>query len=192
LDTSSHATPAPQHRGSHRPATTQEARAQALQGHILTEAGFAQGYVVLKPGRWLWRFWLELERFNDALQRVETHTFTLLGNRQTDFLPHIQAFQAALADYRITTRRLTYHANTLAAGRAKELATLTQQVLDAWRDAPSPPACGDAPPPNDLAADDPLQNAAAGAAAPPLVPDLITLFGPSLTEERATAQGETA
>jgi hypothetical protein len=123
---------------------------------------------------------------------VETHTFTLLGNRQTDFLPHIQAFQAALADYRTTTRRLTYHANTLAAGRTKELETLTQQVLDAWRDDPSPPARGDAPPPNDLAADDPLQDAAAGAAAPPLVPDLITLFGPSLTEECAPAQGETA
>jgi hypothetical protein len=164
--------------------TTQEAREQALQEHILTEAGFAQGYVGLKPGRWLWRFWLELERFNDALQRVEANTFTLLGQRQVDFTLHIQAFQAALADYRATTRRLTYHANTLASGRVKDLEHLTQQALGAWRDDPSPPPFADPP----------------GAAAPPAAapvadvprpaPDLTTWYGPSLAEERAAAQRE--
>ena len=180
-----------------RPVTTQEAREQALQNHILTDAGFAQGYVVLQPSRWLWRFWLDLERFNAALQRVETQTFTLLGNRQTDFLPHIQALQAVLDDYRATTRRLTHHAHTLAAGRVKDLAPLTQQVVDAWRDDPSPPERRDDPspadlPPDALAADDPLPEALAGAETPPPGPDLTTFFGPSLAEERAAARVETA
>jgi hypothetical protein len=170
-----------------RPVTTQEAREQALQGHILTDAGFDQGYVVLQPSRWLWRFWLELERFNAALQRVETQTFTLLGNRQTDFLPHIQALQAVLDDYRATTRRLTYHATTLASGRVKELEHLTQQVAGAWRDDPPPPThFADLPP------DDPSPDALAGTEAPPQGPDLTTVFGPSLVEERAAARaGET-
>jgi hypothetical protein len=180
-----------------RPKTTQEAREQALQGQILTDAGFAQGYVVLQPSRWLWRFWLELERFNSALQRVETHTFTLLGNRQTDFLPHLQAFQAVLDDYRATTRRLTQHAHTLASGRVKDLAPLTQQVVDAWRDDPSPRLRGDDPSPDDLppdalAAADPLPAAPAGVEPPAPVPDLTTFFGPSLAEERAAARVETA
>jgi hypothetical protein len=170
-----------------RPKTTQEAREQALQGHILTDAGFDQGYVVLQPSRWLWRFWLELERFNSALQRVETHTFTLLGNRQTDFLPHLQAFQAVLDDYRATTRRLTQHAHTLASGRVKDLEPLTQQVVDTWRDDPSPAPVDD-PPHDSLPCDDPLPDAPAEAAAAPLVPDLTTWFGPSLVEERTRAR----
>jgi hypothetical protein len=187
VETAPRSTPAPRHRGPRRPATTQEAREQALQGHILTEAGFAQGYVVLKPGRWLWRFWLELERLNDALQRVETQTFTLLGNRQTDFRPHLDAFLAVLADYRATTRRLTYHAHTLASGRVKDLEKLTQQVAGAWRDDPPPPThFADLPP------DDPSPDALAGTEAPPQGPDLTTVFGPSLVEERAAARaGET-
>jgi len=187
IDTPPRGDPAPRRRGRgasrRRPVTTQEAREQALQDHILTDAGFDQGYVVLQPSRWLWRFWLELERFNTALQRVETHTFTLLGNRQTDFLPHLQAFQAVLDDYRATTRRLTYHATTLASGRVTELEKLTQQVVGAWRDDPSPPARVDVPP-----HDEPP-----GAAdLPRPVPDLTALYGPSLADERAAARaGET-
>src|SRR5262245_60384736 len=93
LDTPPRADALPRRRERRRPVTTQESREYALHDAILTDKGFQQGYVVLKPGRWLWRVWLEFERFNDALQRVETQTFTLLGNRQTDFLPHIQALQ---------------------------------------------------------------------------------------------------
>jgi hypothetical protein len=173
----------------HRPKTTQEAREQALHDAILTQAGFDHGYVVLQPSRWLWRFWLEFERFNSALQRVETHTFTLLGNRQTDFLPHLQAFQAVLDDYRATTRRLTQHAHTLASGRVKDLEPLTQQVVDAWRDDPSPAPVDD-PPHDSLPCDDPLSDAPAAAAAAPLGPDLTTWFGPSLAEERAAMRAE--
>jgi hypothetical protein len=173
-----------------RPKTTQEAREQALQSQILTEAGFVQGYVVLQPSRWLWRFWLDFERFNTALQRVEAHSFTLLGDRRTDFHHHLAALLAVLEDYRATTRRLTYHAHTLASGRVKDLAPLTQQVVDAWRDDPVPRAHGDAPSPDDLAADDLLPDALAGTEPPPPVPDLTTVFGPSLAEERATARGE--
>ena len=47
------------------------------------------------------------------------------------------SLQAVLDDYRATTRRLTYHANTLASGRVKELEHLTQQAIGAWRDDPS-------------------------------------------------------
>jgi hypothetical protein len=176
-----------QHR---RPVTTQEAREQALQNQILTSAGFAQGYVVLQPSRWLWRFWLDLERFNSALQRVETQTFTLLGNRQTDFLPHIQALQAVLDDYRATTRRLTHYAHTLASGRVKDLEPLTQQVVDAWRDDPSPRTHGDDPPPDDLPPNDPSMDTPAETEAPPPGLDLSTWYGPSLAEERAAARTE--
>lgn len=179
---------APRRRERRRPVTTQESREYALHDALLTEQGFQQGYVVLKPGRWLWRCWLEFERFNDALQRVETQTFTLLSNRQTDFLPHIQALQAVLEDYRATLRRLTHHANTLASGRVKELEPLTQQAVGAWQDDPSPLVRGDDPPPAAGPLDAPSVETPAGAETPPPVPDLTTLFGPSLAEERAAAQ----
>jgi hypothetical protein len=165
--------------------TTQEAREQARDNAILTEKGFHQGYVALQPSRWLWRCWLDLERFNAALQRVEAQTFLLLDNRQTDYGLHIAALKAVLADYRTTLRRLTYHAHTLASGRVKELEKLTQQVVDAWQDDPSPPLRGDAAPP-----DDPSLETPPGADAPHLVPDLTTLYGPSLVEERAAARAE--
>jgi hypothetical protein len=168
--------------------TTQEARELARDHAILTEQGFQQGYVVLQPSRWLWRCWLDLERFNTALQRVEAHTFLLLDHRQTDYGRHIAAFKAVLADYRTTLRRLTYHAHTLASGRVKELEKLTQQVVDAWRDDPAPRGGGaDAP------SDDPSLETSPGADTPQLVPDLTTLFGPSLAEGRAAARaGDTA
>jgi hypothetical protein len=189
---------APAHRrrervtGPRRPVTTQEARELARDHAILTEQGFQQGYVVLQPSRWLWRCWLDLERFNTALQRVEAQTFLLLDNRQTDYGLHLAAFKAVLADYRATLRRLTYHAHTLASGRVKELEKLTQQVVGAWRDDPSPPARFNDPPPDDSPAADPSMAVPAGAAAPPPGPDLTTFFGPSLAEERAAARaGET-
>jgi hypothetical protein len=95
-----------------------------------------------------------------------------------------------LDDYRATTRRLTHHANTLASGRVKELEHLTQQAVDAWRDDPSPLVRGDDPPPDDGPLDAPSVETPPGADAPHLVPDLTTLFGPSLAEERAAARAE--
>jgi hypothetical protein len=91
--------------------------------------------------------------------------------------------QAVLDDYRATTRRLTYHATTLASGRVKELEHLTQQVAGAWRDDPPPPTHFDAPP-----SDTPPPDAPEEAEAPSPGSDLTTLFGPSLAEERAAAQ----
>jgi hypothetical protein len=169
--------------------TTQEAREQARTNAILTEQGFQQGYVVLQPSRWLWRCWLDLERFNTALQRVEAQTFLLLDNRQTDYGLHLAAFKAVLADYRTTLRRLTYHAHTLASGRVKELEKLTQQVVGAWRDDPSPRAVGDATSFDNAPLDDapPLATPPAAAAADP-GDDLTTWYGPSLAEERAAAR----
>jgi hypothetical protein len=159
-----------------------EAQQTARADDILTEHGFLAGYVVLKPSRWLGRFWLDIERFNTALQRVETNTFTLLGNRQVDFTPHLQAFLAVLADYRVTTRRLTRHAHALASGRVQELHRLTQQTLDAWLDDPAPAETGDGPPLADLAGED----------IPSPATELTALHGLSLAEVRATARaGET-
>ena len=177
-----------------RPVTTQEARKQARDDGLLTAKGFDQGYVVLQPSRWLWRCWLEFERFNQALQRVEAQSLVLLDNRRTNFRPHLDAFLAVLEDYRATTRRLTHHAHALASARVAVLEPLTQQVVDAWRDDPVPRGGDHAPldalPPDDLVAATPLPKAPAGTEPPPPVPDLATLFGPSLAEERATARVE--
>ena len=188
VETPPRSDPARRPRGPRRPVTTQESREQALQHAILTEQGFHHGYVALQPSRWLWRCWLDLERFNTALQRVEAHTFLLLENRQTDYSRHIAAFQAVLADYRTTLRRLTYHAHTLASGRVKELEKLTQQVVGAWRDDPSPPARVDEPPPDAGPPNGPPLETPPGADVSSLVPDLTTLYGPSLVEERAAAR----
>jgi hypothetical protein len=177
-------------RDSTRPLSPLEEARQTARAHdILTEHGFRAGYVVLKPSRWLGRFWLDIERFNTALQRVETNTFTLLGSRQVDFTPHLQAFLAVLADYRVTTRRLTRHAHTLASGRVQELRRLTQQTLDAWLDDPTPAEPGDDAPPGELAGEDipgPAEDIPSAAT------ELTALHGPSLAEVRAVARaGET-
>jgi hypothetical protein len=186
--------PAPERR---RPVTTQEARQQARADGLLTPKGFDQGYVVLQPSRWLWRVWLELEGFNRALHRVEAETLVLLDSRQTDFHLHLDAFLAALADYRATTRRLTYHAYALASRRVKDLEKLTRQAVDAWRDDPSPPARGDDPPPDAGSLDAPSVETLAGTEPPSPVPDRTTLaeeravlFGPSLAAARAAARAE--
>jgi hypothetical protein len=176
--------------------TTQEARQQARDDALLTAKGFDQGYVVLQPSRWLWRFWLEIESFNRALQRAEAESLVLLDSRQTDFRRHLDAFLAALEDYRVTTRRLTRHAHALASRRVKELEHLTRQEVDAWRDDPVPRGGDAAPldalPPAALAAAalpaDPSLVPPPGAEALPLGPALTALFGPSLAEERAAAQ----
>jgi hypothetical protein len=177
------AAPSPERR---RPVTTQEARQHARADGLLTQKGFDQGYVVLQPSRWLWRFWLEFAQFNRALQRVEAESLVLLDSRQTDFRLHLDAFLAALADYRATTRRLTYHAHTLASRRVKDLEKLTQHTAGAWRDDPPPPTHFDAPPP-----DAPPRVADPAATdVPSLDADLAALSGPSLAEERAAARAE--
>jgi hypothetical protein len=186
-----------------RPVTTQEARQQARDDAILTQKGFDQGYVVLQPSRWLWRFWLELEHFNHALKRAEAESLVLLESRQTAFRLHLDAFLACLADYRATTRRLTYHAHALASRRVKDLERLTQHTAGAWRDDPPPPARGADPLPDEGPLDDPSVELppAPGAAPPPeaspgvadvssLDADLAALSGPSLAEERAAARAE--
>jgi hypothetical protein len=142
--------------------------------------------VVLQPSRWLWRFWLEVEHFNHALKRVEAESFVLLDSRQTAFRLHLDAFLACLADYRATTRRLTYHAYALASRRVKDLEKLSQHTAGAWRDDPPSPTHGAASPDDE----------APGTAAPALgdVPgpgaDLAALSEPSLVEARAAARAE--
>jgi hypothetical protein len=169
-----------------RPVTTQQARQQARADGLLTPKGFDQGYVVLQPSRWLWRFWLEVDSFNRALQRVEAESLVLLDSRQTDFRPHLDAFLAELETYRATTRRLTHHAHALASRRVKDLEQLTQHTAGAWQDDPPPPAHV-ATSPDD---EPPGSSDPAGGDVPSPGADLTTLFGPSLAEERAAARAE--
>jgi hypothetical protein len=92
-------------------------RTWAREQDILTERGWREGYVVFKPSRWMTRFFFDhVLPLNSALSRLEANTFSLLGASDT-FVYHARDFFQQLADYRITTRRLTRQAERLARGR---------------------------------------------------------------------------
>jgi ABC-type uncharacterized transport system fused permease/ATPase subunit len=84
---------------------------------ILTERGWQEGYVVLKPSRWMSRFFFDaLLPLNTALTRLETNAFSLLATSDA-FQPHAREVYQQLADYRATAKRLARLAERLARGR---------------------------------------------------------------------------
>ncbi len=94
-------------------------RERARAQDIVTEEGFRQGYIALKPSRWLGRFFPDLVRLNEALHHLESNSLTLLGSRGGDFAGLAQAFLGELQEYRSTTRRLTRRATQLALGHGQ-------------------------------------------------------------------------
>jgi hypothetical protein len=109
---SSGATPSPPARLS----PPERRRRQALEQDLLTERGWRDGYDVLKPSRWMTRFWPDLEFLNTALTRLEANSFTLLGGSSA-FPAQARAFYARLADYRAFTVALAQEGMHLARGR---------------------------------------------------------------------------
>jgi hypothetical protein len=91
-------------------------RRQAFEQDLLTERGWREGYDVLKPSRWMTRFWPDLEFLNTALSRLETNSFTLLGGSAA-FPAQARAFYQRLADYQAFTVALAQEGLRLARGR---------------------------------------------------------------------------
>jgi hypothetical protein len=113
--------PTPAQSGAAPPAParlspTERRRRQALEQDLLTERGWRDGYEVLKPSRWMTRFWPDLEFLNTALTRLEANSFTLLGGSPA-FPAQARAFYARLADYRAFTVALAQEGMRLARGR---------------------------------------------------------------------------